>query len=150
MSIVSSVLADFLIEKQILTVTKIRKIYTVIGTNTNLIIKTRTVFIQHMHDDYTGTVGPGLGVMGASFVGCDQVSAAVCFTVAMALMGFCFPSIRINALDLSPNYSASIMALVNGLGCLSGMSSPLVVGLLTPNVIFLFSIAVFVSFCYNI
>lgn len=150
MSIVSSVLADYLIEKQILTVTKVRKIYTVIGTNKHLAIKTQTVFIQRIHDVYTGTVGAGLGVMGASLVGCDQVSATVYFTLGMALMGFCYPSIRINALDLSPNYSASIMALVNGLGCLSGMLSPLVVGLLTPNVSFLFSVVILVSFCYNV
>jgi len=72
--------------------------------------------------------------MCASFVGCDKFAATICFTLAMALMGFSYPSIRINSLDLSPNYSASIMALVNGLGSLSGMASPYVVGVLTPNV----------------
>lgn len=82
----------------------------------------------------SGTIGPGLGVMCASFVGCDKFAATLCFTIAMAVMGLSYPSIRINALDLSPNYSASIMALVNGLGSLSGMASPFVVGLLTPNV----------------
>lgn len=82
----------------------------------------------------SGTLGPGLGVMCASFVGCHKLAATLCFTIAMALMGLSYPSIRINALDLSPNYSASIMALVNGLGSLSGMASPYVVGLLTPNV----------------
>lgn len=85
---------------------------------------------------FSGTIGPGLGVMCASFVGCDKFAATFCFTLGMALMGFCYPSIRINALDLSPNYSASIMALVNGLGCLSGMTSPILVGYLTPNVSF--------------
>lgn len=83
---------------------------------------------------FIGTLGPGLGVMGASFVGCDKVLATAYFTLGMALMGFCYPSIRVNALDLSPNYSATIMALVNGFGCLSGMATPYVVGLLTPNV----------------
>lgn len=82
----------------------------------------------------SGTIGPGLGVMCASFVGCDKFVATICFTLGMALMGFIYPSIRINALDLSPNYSASLMALVNGLGSFSGMVSPYVVGLLTPNV----------------
>lgn len=82
----------------------------------------------------SGTVGPGLGVMGASFVGCNKIAAIFCFTLGMALMGFCNSSVRINSLDLSPKYSASIMALVNGIGCLSGMASPYVVGILTPNV----------------
>lgn len=83
---------------------------------------------------FIGTMGPGLGVMCASFVGCNKFVATLCFTIAMAVMGLSYPSIRINPLDLSPNYSASIMALVNGLGSLSGMASPYVVGLLTPNV----------------
>lgn len=81
-----------------------------------------------------GTVGPGLGVMIASFVGCNKVLATMCFTIGMALMGFCYPSVRINSLDLSPNYSPTIMALVNGIGCLSGMITPYVAGILTPNV----------------
>lgn len=87
--------------------------------------------MQHL---FSGTVGPGLGVMCASFVGCHKFAATFFFNSGMLLMGFSYPSIRINALDLSPNYSPSIMALVNGIGCLSGMASPYVVGLLTPDV----------------
>ncbi|XP_050432550.1 sialin-like isoform X2 [Adelges cooleyi] len=109
-SIVSSVMADWTIKKQHMSVTAVRKLFAIIGT-----------------------VGPGLGVMCASFVGCDKLTATFFFTLGMALMGFCYPSIRVNALDLSPNYSATIMALVNGIGCLSGMATPYVAGLLTPN-----------------
>jgi len=109
-SISSSVLADRLISRRTMSVTAVRKIYAIIGT-----------------------VGPGIGVMCASFVGCNKVLATMCFTVGMALMGFCYPSIRINSLDLSPNYSPTIMALVNGIGCLSGMATPYVAGILTPN-----------------
>lgn len=83
---------------------------------------------------FSGTVGPGTLVMCASFVGCHRLAATFFFNAGMLLMGFSYPSIRINALDLSPNYSPSIMAVVNGLGCLSGMASPFVVGLLTPDV----------------
>lgn len=72
--------------------------------------------------------------MCASFAGCHRLAATFFFNSGMLLMGFCYPSIRINALDLSPNYSPSIMALVNGIGCLSGMASPFIVGLLTPDV----------------
>ncbi|XP_050540926.1 sialin-like isoform X2 [Daktulosphaira vitifoliae] len=109
-SILSSILADWTIQKQYMSVTNVRKVYAAIGT-----------------------VGPGLGVMFASFVGCDKVMATFFFAIGMALMGFCYPSIRVNALDLSPNYSATIMALVNGIGCLSGMATPYIAGILTPN-----------------
>ena len=39
-----------------------------------------------------------------------------------------------NALDLSPNFSGTIMALANGIGVISGMAAPAVVGILAPNV----------------
>ncbi|VVC45758.1 Sugar transporter, conserved site,Major facilitator superfamily domain,Major facilitator [Cinara cedri] len=109
-SILSSILADRFINRRVLSVTAVRKIYAVIGN-----------------------VGPGLGVMAASYVGCNKVMATFYFTLGMALMGFCYPSIRVNSLDLSPNYAPTIMALVNGIGCISGMATPYVAGILTPN-----------------
>ncbi|KAF0772211.1 sialin-like [Aphis craccivora] len=83
---------------------------------------------------HSGTVGPGLGVMCASFIGCNKTIATLCFTLGVALMGFCYPSIHINSLDLSPNYAPTIMALANGICCLSGMATPYVAGILTPNI----------------
>lgn len=109
-SIAASVLADRLISNGTMGVTKIRKIYAIIGN-----------------------LGPALGVMGASFVGCNKILATLCFTCGVALMGFCYPSLRINSLDLSPNYSPTLMGLVNGIGCLSGMATPYMVGILTPH-----------------
>lgn len=98
---------------------------------------TRFINLNNIMFLISGTVGPGMGVMCASFVGCNKFLATLCFTLGMALMGFCYPSIRINSLDLSPNYSPTIMALVNGIGCLSGMATPYVAGILTPNVCFI-------------
>lgn len=56
------------------------------------------------------------------------------FTAGMGFMGFCYSSLRVNALDLSPHYAGTIMALVNGFGCISGMIAPVFTGLLTPRV----------------
>ena len=39
-----------------------------------------------------------------------------------------------NALDLSPNFAGTVMALANGIGVVAGMAAPTVVGLLAPNV----------------
>jgi len=137
MSIICSVWADRLINTRTMSVTAVRKVYAIIGEwgrcegveSCHLPVAfTRRVFA------FSGTIGPGLGVMGASFVGCNKIVATVCFAVGMALMGFCYPSIRVNSLDLSPNYAPTIMALVNGIGCLSGMATPYVAGILTPNV----------------
>lgn len=38
-----------------------------------------------------------------------------------------------NALDLSPNYSGTLMALVNGIGAFTGILTPYIVSELTPN-----------------
>lgn len=40
---------------------------------------------------------------------------------------------KVNALDLSPNYSGTLMALVNGMGAFTGILTPYIVGVLTPN-----------------
>lgn len=40
---------------------------------------------------------------------------------------------KVNALDLSPNYSGTLMAIVNGIGAFSGILTPYIVGELTPN-----------------
>lgn len=39
-----------------------------------------------------------------------------------------------NALDLSPNFSGTVMALANGIGVFAGMAAPAIVGILAPNV----------------
>uniref|UniRef100_A0A8D8LG62 Sialin n=1 Tax=Cacopsylla melanoneura TaxID=428564 RepID=A0A8D8LG62_9HEMI len=109
-SMSSSALADYFITRGILSRTTTRKLF---GT--------------------LGAVLPGVGALAASYVGCLTTLVAIFFTIGMAFMGFCYASIRVNPIDLSPNFSGTIMALSNGLGCLSGMVAPLSVGFLTEN-----------------
>ena len=40
---------------------------------------------------------------------------------------------KVNALDLSPNYSGTLMAITNGIGALTGIITPYIVGVLAPN-----------------
>lgn len=103
-------LSDFLLIRKCLSVTAARKIFTTIAS-----------------------VGPGLGVIAASYAGCDKVAVATLFTVGMAFMGFFYPSLKVNALDLSPNYAGTLMAIVNGIGAISGIITPALIGYLTPN-----------------
>lgn len=81
-----------------------------------------------------GSVLPGIGALAASYVGCNATLVTLCFTLGMAFMGFVYASSCVNPIDLSPNFSATIMALNNGLGCVSGTLAPLSVGFLTENV----------------
>ncbi|XP_017300224.1 putative inorganic phosphate cotransporter isoform X3 [Diaphorina citri] len=109
-AIVAGWFSDYLVSKNIFSVTVIRKIFTTIAS-----------------------VGPASGVILASYAGCDQILVVTLFTVGMAFMGFFYPSLKVNALDLSPNYAGTLMAIVNGIGAISGIISPYLIGILVPN-----------------
>lgn len=52
----------------------------------------------------------------------------------MLTMGFYYAGQKLTPLDMAPAFAGTIMAITNGLGSLSGMASPPVVGALTPHV----------------
>jgi len=47
--------------------------------------------------------------------------------------GTFYPGMKVNGLDLSPNYSGTVMALVNGIGAFTGIITPYIVGELAPE-----------------
>lgn len=69
----------------------------------------------------------------ASYAGCNRMLVVAWFTLAMGFMGTFYPGMKVNPLDLSPNYAGSIMAVTNGIGALTGIAAPVFVGVLTPN-----------------
>lgn len=70
----------------------------------------------------------------ASYSGCNTESVVILFTTSMGLMGAFYPGMKVNALDLSGNFAGTIMAIVNGIGAITGIIAPYLVGLLTPDV----------------
>lgn len=38
------------------------------------------------------------------------------------------------SLDMSPNYAGTLMAITNGIGAITGVITPYLVGVMTPNV----------------
>lgn len=109
-SIISSCLADWLIVAGYMSTTNVRKLGTTIAS-----------------------IGPGIFIIAASYSGCDKTLVVTMFTIAMTLMGTFYPGMKVNALDLSPNYSGTLMALTNGIGAFTGILTPLVVGELAPD-----------------
>ncbi|XP_008215710.1 putative inorganic phosphate cotransporter isoform X1 [Nasonia vitripennis] len=109
-SLFTSWLADWMITKGIMSTTNVRKLGTTIAS-----------------------VGPGLFIIGASYAGCDKTVVVILFTVGMTLMGTFYPGMKVNALDLSPNYSGTLMAITNGIAALTGIVTPYIVGILTPH-----------------
>lgn len=75
-----------------------------------------------------------MGIIAASYSGCDKFWAVTNFTIGMGLMGTFVPSLKVNALDLSPNFAGTLMAIVGTIGCMSGVIAPYIVGIMVPNV----------------
>jgi MFS transporter, ACS family, solute carrier family 17 (sodium-dependent inorganic phosphate cotransporter), other len=109
-SITSGILGDWLITNKKITITNSRKLFTTIAS-----------------------LGPAIFIVVASYAGCNRTMVIVWFTLAMGFMGTFYPGMKVNSLDLSPNYAGTLMAITNGIGALTGIAGPAMVGLLTPN-----------------
>lgn len=96
---------DYLIRRNIISIKNARKIYTSISA-----------------------FGPGSFLLIASYVGCDRVLVYIIFVFAMGTMGLFYSGFKANCIDISPNYAAVIMGIANGLGAITGIIGPLVVG----------------------
>lgn len=109
-SLLCSPVADWLINTGKMSRTNVRKLFTT-----------------------TGSMGPAIFIIAASYAGCDRVTVVILFAIGMGFMGTYYPGMKVNSLDLTPNYAGTVMAIVNGIGAISGIITPYLVGILTPN-----------------
>ncbi|GAB0095292.1 putative inorganic phosphate cotransporter [Sergentomyia squamirostris] len=109
-AILTGFLSDWMISRKIFTITAARKWFTGIAA-----------------------VGPAIFIVAASYAGCDRTLVVILFTIAMGIMGTFYPGMKVNPLDLSPNYAGTLMAITNGIGAITGILAPYVVGVMTPN-----------------
>ncbi|KAG5866032.1 hypothetical protein JTB14_029840 [Gonioctena quinquepunctata] len=79
------------------------------------------------------SIGPAIFIMIASYSGCDKYLTVAMFSVAMGFMGTFYCGMKVNALDLSPNFAGTLMAIVNGIGAITGIIAPYLAGALTEN-----------------
>ncbi|XP_046750723.1 putative inorganic phosphate cotransporter isoform X1 [Diprion similis] len=110
LSNISSVPADWLIKSGKMTTTHVRKVFTTFGS-----------------------VGPAIFLVAASYGGCNRVLVVILFIIGVGSMGPYYPGLMVNGVDLSPNYSGTLMAFMISTGSLAGIVTPYVVGVLTPN-----------------
>lgn len=75
-----------------------------------------------------------MGVIAASYSGCDRVWTVAGFTIGMTFMGTYVSSLQVNPLDLSPNYAGMLTAIVGTIGSLFGIVAPKIVDVMLPNV----------------
>lgn len=91
---------------------------------------------------------PAVFIILASYSGCNRLEAVGLFIASMAFMGGFYSSVKINAMDIAPNYAGTCSAFVNGIAAISGIITPYLIGLLTPDVSMLF-VNIFVTCLYT-
>ncbi|XP_073974287.1 sialin-like [Rhodnius prolixus] len=109
-SIVCGVLADYINRRKLVSITANRKIMTTLAS-----------------------LGPVVGLLGASYSGCNIHTAVICLVIGMGFMGAFYPSLKVNPIDLAPNYGGTLGALGQTVGGFSGITVPFLTGILTPN-----------------
>lgn len=70
---------------------------------------------------FSAGIFPAICIVGASYAGCNRVLVVCLFILTMGFKGNFYPGLKVNSLDLSPNYAGSLMALTNGLGASAGI-----------------------------
>lgn len=68
---------------------------------------------------FSAEIFPDIFVIAASYAECDKISVVIWFILAMGVMDTYYPSMRVNCLELRPNYAGSIMAIANVIGALT-------------------------------
>ncbi|XP_016998312.2 putative inorganic phosphate cotransporter [Drosophila takahashii] len=110
MSLASGCVADQMIKRNCMNTTNTRKLMTGLAA-----------------------FGPAVFMVGASYAGCNRALVVALFTICMGLMGTYYAGMKLTPLDMSPNYAGTLMAITNGIGAITGVISPYLVGVMTPN-----------------
>ncbi|KXJ75041.1 hypothetical protein RP20_CCG012388 [Aedes albopictus] len=71
-----------------------------------------------------GSLPPAVLLLAASYAGCNRVLVIAYFALSVTLMGGFYPGIKVNVNDLSPNFAGFLMAIVNGIGAITGLMTP--------------------------
>ena len=108
--LIMSVVSDWMIKKECLSITNVRKINASISS----------------------VVSP-LFMISAVYSGCNKIWAVILTMIAMTMKGSYFPGPLVNILDLSPNYAGTLMGISNGIASFTGILAPNLVGLLAPH-----------------
>ncbi|KAL9705868.1 hypothetical protein quinque_009386 [Culex quinquefasciatus] len=109
-SVISGWICDVQIKKNCITRSNARKFWTTVGS-----------------------LPPAIFIVAASYADCNKLLVVVYFALSVTFMGGFYPGLKVNVNDLSPNLAGVLMAMVNGIGAITGIVVPYLAGVLTPN-----------------
>ncbi|XP_039367957.1 sodium-dependent phosphate transport protein 3-like isoform X4 [Mauremys reevesii] len=107
-TIVSGLLADFLLSKHMFSTAAVRKLFSVLGM-----------------------LLPAVSLVAVSYVGCDYTAAVVFLTLSVTVISMCGAGFNINQIDIAPRYAGFLLGVTNTFGTVSGIIAPTAVGFLT-------------------
>ncbi|XP_077598954.1 sialin [Stigmatopora nigra] len=103
-------LADHLIEKKVLGVTAVRKLFTL-----------------------TGMLLPAAFLLAAAYSGCSHVLTILFFTLTSAAGGSSGAGVFMNQIDIAPRYAGFLLGITNTFGTIPGVMAPIVTGYFTED-----------------
>ncbi|XP_017551738.1 sialin [Pygocentrus nattereri] len=109
-SVLSGVIADSLLERKLLGVTAVRKIFTVIGM----------------------LLPAGL-LVAVGFSGCSGILAVTFLTLSTTIGGASSAGVFMNQIDIAPRYAGILLGITNTFGTIPGVLAPIAVGYLAKD-----------------
>uniref|UniRef100_A0A8C7G8M5 Si:ch1073-513e17.1 n=1 Tax=Oncorhynchus kisutch TaxID=8019 RepID=A0A8C7G8M5_ONCKI len=109
-SVISGVVADSLLEKELLSVTAVRKIFTI-----------------------TGLLLPAAFLVAVGYSGCSGVLAVTFLTLSSTAGGTSAAGVFINQIDIAPRYAGVLFGITNTFGTIPGVVAPIITGYLTKD-----------------
>ena len=79
-------------------------------------------------------MGPAVFLLTAAYTGCHRTEAVFMFVIGMSFMGFYFGGTKINTLELAPNFSGTVIGLVNMFESVPLLVLPIVERIVSPTV----------------
>lgn len=106
----SAYFADFFSNKGILSLLKVRKVWT-----------------------FLSAMVPALLLVVIMYTGCHRILVLILYCVVMIFKGLFFSGMKVNVNDVTIHFAGSVMAVANGLGSIAGIIGPVVVEFVTED-----------------
>uniref|UniRef100_UPI0037E8DAD6 sialin n=1 Tax=Semicossyphus pulcher TaxID=241346 RepID=UPI0037E8DAD6 len=109
-STLSGVLADFLIERRVFSVTNVRKLFTI-----------------------TGLLPGAAFLVAVGYSGCNHILTVTFLTLSSTIGGTSACGVFINQIDIAPRYAGFLLGITNTFGTIPGVLAPIVTGYFTED-----------------
>ncbi|KAF7643176.1 hypothetical protein LDENG_00244060 [Lucifuga dentata] len=109
-SVPSGVIADTLIERQLLSITSVRKIFTL-----------------------TGLLPCAAFLVAVSYAGCSSTLAVTFLSLSTAVGATSAAGVYINQIDIAPRYAGVLLGITNTFGTIPGVVAPIATGYFTED-----------------